>query len=591
MIRSVNVPQMVNGSDAGSPSFSLEEMSQEEVVGIYGKEEMTIPFEADSGSCMGSEKGYVSFLFSRFRSAFSRALTYLVLLFSSREFGTSSETSLTTHSSDSSLVFIFPPTHLSYTSNPPKAARLPFPSNVHEPPPSFCHPPLPLTAIGCRQSQNQEHRLSVSYLDFTPSIETSRALYTSALCPSSDPATIVLSAQALIAQAKRARTKSIRKRRSSAPSLSSPSTVRRSNTSSIISTISTISMSRAPSFGPSESAISNGESPSASPTTPLSPTRSNGRESGGAWRGLRRALSLGSRESSNPKRRSSRTSVLDKDEACKASGRCRRDGERANSRGIDQRPQGSGGRPFTGPSSPSMSIAEEWGDLGTLLQFPKPPINCNLRRKSVRSLAGLGSPLLLLPKDGEEEDSSGSESEREEGKKIYARPPSGGLPSTPSADSQSSQESSLPPHTPIADASPSLPPSLLLPILLTPTTPTTPHTHAPSANKKMSSLLSPETVSVIGDTHRASQRTRSDLQSTSVPALENNSDPQAKLIHSAMSRDWQGTFVIVYLLYDTYRSRPHTHLIPPLNIQRFDFYFGPSKHLSTDHLLFILFHY
>ncbi|KIR82408.1 zinc finger family protein [Cryptococcus gattii EJB2] len=516
MIRSVNVPQMVNGSDAGSPSFSLEEMSQEEVVGIYGKEEMTIPFEADSGSCMGSEKG-------------------------SREFGTSSETSLTTHSSDSSLVFIFPPTHLSYTSNPPKAARLPFPSNVHEPPPSFCHPPLPLTAIGCRQSQNQEHRLSVSYLDFTPSIETSRALYTSALCPSSDPATIVLSAQALIAQAKRARTKSIRKRRSSAPSLSSPSTVRRSNTSSIISTISTISMSRAPSFGPSESAISNGESPSASPTTPLSPTRSNGRESGGAWRGLRRALSLGSRESSNPKRRSSRTSVLDKDEACKASGRCRRDGERANSRGIDQRPQGSGGRPFTGPSSPSMSIAEEWGDLGTLLQFPKPPINCNLRRKSVRSLAGLGSPLLLLPKDGEEEDSSGSESEREEGKKIYARPPSGGLPSTPSADSQSSQESSLPPHTPIADASPSLPPSLLLPILLTPTTPTTPHTHAPSANKKMSSLLSPETVSVIGDTHRASQRTRSDLQSTSVPALENNSDPQAKLIHSAMSRDWQGS--------------------------------------------------
>lgn len=63
MIRSVNVPQMVNGNDAGSSSFCLEGMSQEEVVGIYGKEEMTITFEADSGSCMGSEKGYVSFFF------------------------------------------------------------------------------------------------------------------------------------------------------------------------------------------------------------------------------------------------------------------------------------------------------------------------------------------------------------------------------------------------------------------------------------------------------------------------------------------------------------------------------------------------
>lgn len=63
MILSVNVPQMVNGSDAGSLSFSLEGMSQEEVVGIYGREEMTISFEADSGSCMGSEKGYVSFFF------------------------------------------------------------------------------------------------------------------------------------------------------------------------------------------------------------------------------------------------------------------------------------------------------------------------------------------------------------------------------------------------------------------------------------------------------------------------------------------------------------------------------------------------
>lgn len=559
MILSVNVPQMVNGSDAGSLSFSLEGMSQEEVVGIYGKEEMTITFEADSGSCMDSEKGYVSFFFSRLRSSFNRALTSLVLLFSSREFGTSCETSLTTHSSDSSLVFIFPPTHLSYTSNLPKAAQLPFPSSVHEPPSTFRHPPLPLTAIGCRQSQNQKHRLSVSYLDFTSSIETAQALHTSALCSSGDPATTVLSAQALIVQAKSARTKSIRKRRSSAPSLSSPSTVRRSNTSSIISTIS---MSRAPSFGPSESVISNGESPSASPATPLSPTRSNGRESGGAWRGLRRALSLGSRESSNPKRRSSQTSVLDKDEACKVSGRCRRDGEGATSSRIDQRPQGSGGRPFTGPSSPAMSIADEWGDLGTLPQFPEPPINCNLRRKSVRSLAGLGSLLLLLPKDGEEEDSSGSESESEGGKKIYARPPSGGLPSTPpSADSQSSRESSLP-HTPIADASPSLPPSLLPPILLTPNTPTTPHTHAPSANKKMPSL-SPETVSVIGDTHRAYQRTISGPQSTSVPALENNSYPQAKLIHSAMSRDWQGTFAIVCLLYDTYRSRSHTHLIPP----------------------------
>lgn len=560
MIRSVNVPQMVNGNDAGSSSFCLEGMSQEEVVGIYGKEEMTITFEADSGSCMGSEKGYVSFFFSRLRSAFNRALTTLVLLFSSREFGTSSETSLTTHGSDSSLVFIFPPTHLSYTSNLPKAAQLPFPSSVHEPPSTFRHPPLPLTAIGCRQSQNQKHRLSISYLDFTPSIETSQALHTSALCPSGHPATTVLSAQALIVQAKRGRTKSIRKRRSSAPSLSSPSTVRRSNTSSIISTIS---MSRAPSFGPSESVISNGESSSASPATPLSPTGLNGRESGSAWRGLRRALSLGSRESSNPKRRSSQTSVLDKDEACKVSGRCRRDGERATSSRIDQRPQGSGDRPFTGPSSPEMSIAEQWGDLGTLSQFPKPPINCNLRRKSVRSLAVLGSPLLLLPKDGEEEDSSGSESESEGAKKIYARPPSGGLPSTPpSADSQSSQESSLPPHTPIADASPSLPPSLLPPIMLKPNTPTTPHTHAPSANKMMPSL-SPETVSVIGDTHRASQRTISGLQSTSVPALENNSYPEAKLIHSAMSRDWQGTFVIVCLLYDTYRSRSHTHLIPP----------------------------
>lgn len=559
MILSVNVPQMVNGSDAGSLSFSLKGMSHEEVVGIYGKEEMTITFEADSGSCMDSEKGYVSFFFSRLRSSFNRALTSLVLLFSSREFGTSCETSLTTHSSDSSLVFIFPPTHLSYTSNLPKAAQLPFPSSVHEPPSTFRHPPLPLTAIGCRQSQNQKHRLSVSYLDFTPSIETAQALHTSALCSSGDPATTVLSAQALIVQAKSARTKSIRKRRSSAPSLSSPSTVRRSDTSSIISTIS---MSRAPSFGPSESVISNGESPSASPATPLSPTRSNGRESGGAWRGLRRALSLGSRESSNPKRRSSQTSVLDKDEACKVSGRCRRDGEGATSSRIDQRPQGSGGRPFTGPSSPAMSIADEWGDLGTLPQFPEPFINCNLRRKSVRSLAGLGSLLLLLPKDGEEEDSSGSESESEGGKKIYARPPSGGLPSTPpSADSQSSRESSLP-HTPIADASPSLPPSLLPPILLTPNTPTTPHTHAPSANKKMPSL-SPETVSVIGDTHRAYQRTISGPQSTSVPALENNSYPQAKLIHSAMSRDWQGTFAIVCLLYDTYRSRSHTHLIPP----------------------------
>lgn len=477
----------------------------------------------------------------------NRVLTSLVLLISSREFATSSQASLTTQSSDSSLIFIFPPTHPSHTSNTPKKFQPPFPSSVHEPPPTFRHPPLPLTAIGHRH--RQKHRLSVSYLDFTPSIETAQALHASASYSSNDPTTTALSAQALIAQAKRARTKSIRKRRSSAPSLSSPSTVRRSNTSSSI--ISTISMPRASPFGPCESAINNGESPPASPHTPVSPTRSNGREPGSPWRGLRRALSLSSRESSNAKRGSSRTSVLAKDEACKVSGGDRRDGEGQSLGSIVQRPQDSGERSFIGPSSPTMSTAEEWGDLGTLPRFPRPPSNGNRRRKSVRGLAGLGPPLLLLPKEGGEGDSSSSDSEGEEGRKTYARSPSRGLPSTPpSADSQSSQESCLPPQTPITDTSPSLPSSLLPPILLTPNTPTAPNTHTPpSANKKLLKLLSPETVSAVVDKHHASQRTIGDFQSTSLPAVENNSDPQVKLLHSAMPRGWQGTFVIVCLLF------------------------------------------
>ncbi|EAL20120.1 hypothetical protein CNBF4460 [Cryptococcus deneoformans B-3501A] len=348
MIWPVNIPQMVNGNDSGSPSSSIEEVSQEEEVGIYGKETIMISFETDSGVCSGSEEG------------------------------------------------------------------------VHEPPPTFRHPPLPLTAIGHRH--RQKHRLSASYLDFTPSIETAQALHASASYSSNDPTTTALSAQALIAQAKRARTKSIRKRRSSAPSLSSPSTVRRSNTSSSI--ISTISMPRASPFGLCESAINNGESPPASPHTPVSPTRSNDREPGSPWRGLRRALSLSSRESSNAKRGSSRTSVLAKDEACKVSGGDRRDGEGQSLGSIVQRPQDSGERSFIGPSSPTMSTAEEWGDLGTLPRFPRPPSNGNRRRKSVRSLAGLGPPLLLLPKEGGEGDSSSSDSEGEEGRKTYARSPS-----------------------------------------------------------------------------------------------------------------------------------------------------------------------
>ncbi|OXG84252.1 zinc finger family protein [Cryptococcus neoformans A2-102-5] len=533
MIRSVSVPQLVNGSGPCSPSSSIEEVFQEEEVGIYGKEGMMISFETDSGSCSGSEEG-------------------------SREFTTSSQTSLTTHNSDSSLIFIFPPTHPSHTSNPPKKSQPPFPYSVHEPPPTFRHPPLPLTAIGCRQSQNQEHRLSSSYLDFTPSIETAQVLHASAFYSSNDPSTTALSAQALIAQAKRARTKSVRKRRSSAPSLSSPSTIRRSNTSSIISTIS---MPRATPFSPCESAINNGESPPASPRTPLSPTRSNGREPSGPWRGLRRALSLNSRESSNAKCGLPRTAVLAKDEACKVSDRDTRDGERKGSGSIGQCPQDNVERPFNGPSSPTVSTAEEWGGLGTLSQFPRPPSNSNLRRKSVRDLAGLGPPLLLLPKDGEEEGSSSSESEGEEGRKVYARPPSRGLPSTPpSADSQSSQESSLPPHTPITDSSPSLPASLLPPVLLTPNTPITPNTHTPpAANKKLLSLLSPETVPAVVDKHHASQRTIDDLQNASLQVLENNSDPQGKLLHSAMPRDWESSSLNLFPL----SSRPFYHKLQP----------------------------
>lgn len=61
MIRSVSVPQLVNGSGPCSPSSSIEEVFQEEEVGIYGKEGMMISFETDSGSCSGSEEGYVSF--------------------------------------------------------------------------------------------------------------------------------------------------------------------------------------------------------------------------------------------------------------------------------------------------------------------------------------------------------------------------------------------------------------------------------------------------------------------------------------------------------------------------------------------------
>lgn len=61
MIWPVNIPQMVNGNDSGSPSSSIEEVSQEEEVGIYGKETIMISFETDSGVCSGSEEGYVFF--------------------------------------------------------------------------------------------------------------------------------------------------------------------------------------------------------------------------------------------------------------------------------------------------------------------------------------------------------------------------------------------------------------------------------------------------------------------------------------------------------------------------------------------------